>query len=433
MTEPRSPNPDPSLRSTVRRLTVTLFIGQGLALVALFASTTISSITGVQLAGTERAAGWPLTAQLLGGALAAYVAGRVMNRLGRRIGLSLGYLVGVSGGLVAGVAVIASSFPLFLIGMLLLGAARAVSDQSRYAAADVSPAHLRSRAVSTIVFAGTIGAVLGPAITPIAGRLSTSLGFDKLVGPWFVTAIALAITLIFLFIFLRPDPRDIAQQNSRGQAQARPDEAEPPARSFWQVLTDPLVRVALVAMGLAQAVMFIVMNITPVHMTHFNHGLEDISFVLSMHILGMYGLSIVTGWLCDRGGRRLTIALGSVMLIGACILAPTNHDVIPLAASLFLLGLGWNFCFVAGSALLTDRLQVHERARMQGTADLVVGAASVIGSLSSGELMASMGYQSAATIGMGVALIVLTVALATTNWARISESTNRRIGELAHR
>jgi MFS family permease len=418
-----------SLSPVVRRLTAVLFVGQGLALVALFASTTISSIAGVQLAGTERVAGWPSTAQLLGGSLAAYVAGRVMNRLGRRIGLSLGYIAGVIGGLVAGIAIIALSFPLFLIGRLLLGAARAVSDQSRYAAADVSPAHVRSRAVSTIVFAGTIGAVLGPAITPIAGRLSLSLGFDKLVGPWFITALALAITLIFIFVFLRPDPRDIAQQISRVPAQARSGEADPPARSFGQVLADPLVRVALVAMGLAQAVMVMVMNITPVHMTHFNHGLEDISFVLSMHILGMYGLSIVTGWISDRGGRRLTIALGSVMLIGACILAPTNPDMIPLAASLFLLGLGWNFCFVAGSSLLTDRLQAHERAPIQGTADLVVGAASVVGSLSSGELMASVGYQSAGTIGMGVALVVLAVALATTNKSLrgIGESANQRV------
>ena len=107
---------------------------------------------------------------MLGGTFAAYIAGRVMNRFGRRIGLSLGYVVGIAGGLIAGMAVIAGNFTLLLGGMLLLGAARATSDQSRYAAADVSPAPMRSRAVSTIVFAGTIGAVLGPAITPVAGR-----------------------------------------------------------------------------------------------------------------------------------------------------------------------------------------------------------------------------------------------------------------------
>jgi MFS family permease len=271
---------------------------------------------------------------------------------------------------------------------------------------------MRSRAVSTIVFAGTIGAVLGPALTPIAGQLAESLGFVQLAGPWFANAAVMTITLLFVFIFLRPDPRDVARHAARNAAVAgsRLDTARPPARSFRQVLTDPYVRVALVSMGLAQAVMVMVMNITPVHMTHFNHGLTDISFVISMHILGMYGLSIVTGWISDHWGRAPTIVIGGLLLSAACILAPTNPETLPLAASLFLLGLGWNFCFVAGSALLTDRLAVNERPRIQGTADLVVGAASVIGSLSSGELMASAGYGAANAIGIGVSLIVLVVA-----------------------
>jgi MFS family permease len=196
-----------------------------------------------------------------------------------------------------------------------------------------------------------------------------------------------------------------------------------PARSFGQVVrTDAAVRVALVSMALAQVTMVMVMNITPVHMTHFEHGLDDISLVISMHIVGMYGLSPLTGWLSDRWGRRVTIGLGALMLIGSCVLAPTNPATIPLAASLFLLGLGWNFCFVAGSSLLTDRLRVGERARLQGAADVVVSVSSAIGSLSSGELMAQVGYGAAATIGMGLALIIIAAALASTNRPRIPES-----------
>ena len=396
--------------SLTRRLITILFIGQGLALVALFASTSIGSITGVQLAGTERVAGWPSTAQLLGGTVAAYLAGRIMNRFGRRIGLSLGYIVGIIGGVVAGLAVIANSFALFLGGMLLLGASRATSDQARYAAADVSLEARRARAVSTIVFAGTIGAVLGPAITSMAGSAATARGFDQLAGPWFVTAAGLVITLLFVFVFLRPDPRDVARALNVPDSDSRLAEAPSSARSFRQVLNDPLVRVSIVALGLAQAVMVMVMNITPVHMTHFDHQLSDISFVISMHILGMYGLSPVTGWISDRWGKMPTIVIGSLLLIAACILAPTNPATLPLAASLFLLGLGWNFCFVAGSSLLTDRLAVNERPRMQGSADLIVGVASVIGSLSSGELIASAGYGAANAIGIGVALIIFMAA-----------------------
>lgn len=397
-------------QTTTRRLITILFIGQGLALVSLFTSAAVSSITGVQLAGTERVAGWPSTAQLMGGMAAAYVAGRVMNRFGRRIGLSLGYAVGIVGGIIAGLAVIASTFALFLLGMMLLGAARATSDQARYAAADVSPAPQRARAVSTIVFAGTIGAVLGPIITPLAGRFAVALGFDQLVGPWFITSAFFIVTLIFVFLFLRPDPREVAREMNTMTVEARSEADAPPARSFRQLLSDPLFCSALIAMGLGQAVMVMVMNVTPVHMTHFNHPLDAISFVISMHILGMYGLSPVTGWLSDRWGRVPMIALGSLLLITSCVLAPTNPDTLPLAASLFLLGLGWNFCFVAGSSLLTDRLAINEQARMQGSADLVVGAASVIGSLSSGELMAAAGYGAANAIGIGAALVILLAA-----------------------
>jgi MFS family permease len=125
--------------------------------------------------------------------------------------------------------------------MALLGAARSTSDQTRYAAADVSPAHLRARAVSTIVFAGTIGAVFGPLITPIAGHLSESVGYDKLVGPWFINAALFVITLIVINVFLRPDPKEIAKQISAAETADQPIEPLTPARSFGQVLRDPAV------------------------------------------------------------------------------------------------------------------------------------------------------------------------------------------------
>jgi MFS family permease len=409
---------DHALQATSRRLTIILFIGQGFALVALFTTVAISSLAGVQLAGSERVAGWPSTATLIGGSLAAYPIGRLMGRYGRRVGLSIGYSIGILGGTVAGIAMLLKSFPLFLVAMALLGGARSSSDQARYAAADVSPAHLRARAVSLVVSAGTIGAIIGPLLTPIAGNISESFGVDKLVGPWFANAALFVITLLFVSIFLKPDPRDVGKQIALHEhaASQQPDRSaapDVPARSFGQILrSDPAVRVALVSLALAQVVMVMIMNITPIHMTHYEHGLDAISFVISAHILGMYALSMVTGWISDRWGRRLTIGLGAIMLIGSCLLAPTNPETLPLAASLFLLGLGWNFCFVAGSALLTDRLRVSERARIQGAADVVVSVSSAIGSLSSGELMASVGYQSAATIGIGLSIVIIAASLA---------------------
>ena len=391
----------------------TLFVAQGMALAALVASTTVSSIIGAELTGSERGAGLPSTLSLIGGALAAYLAGRLMGRAGRRVGLSVGYLCGLAGGLIAGIGVIDGSLLIFLFGMIVLGAAQAISDLSRYAAADVYTAEMRGRAVSTIVFAGTIGAILGPILAPITGQIAESLGYSELAGPWFATAAIFVFALVFINIFLRPDPRDIARAIQPDEDSRQAQHADRPARSFRQVMSAPAARLALISLGLAQTVMVTVLTITPVHMTHYDHGLDTIGLVVSAHIVGMYGLSFVTGWLSDRWGRRATIGLGSLSLIAACVLAPQNPDTLPLAASLFLLGFGWNMCFVAGSSLLTDTLAVHERARIQGAADLVVNLASAAGSLASGILIASLGFGTLALISAGLALIVVAATLRT--------------------
>lgn len=400
-------------QSIIRRIMATLFVAQGMALAALVASTTVSSIIGAELTGSERGAGLPSTLTLIGGALAAYLAGRLMNRVGRRIGLSAGYLCGLAGGLLAGIGVIDRSLVIFLIGMILLGAARAISDLSRYAAADVYTARMRGRAVSTIVFAGTIGAILGPILAPVAGQIAESLGYSELAGPWFATAAIFVFALVFINVFLHPDPRDIARAMHREGDFGQPQSDGQAARSFRQVMSTPAARLALISLGLAQTVMVTVMTITPVHMTHYNHGLDAIGLVVSAHIVGMYGLSFVTGWLSDRWGRRATIGLGSLLLIAACVLAPQDSNTLPLAASLFLLGFGWNMCFVAGSSLLTDTLAVHERARIQGAADLVVNLASAAGSLASGILIASLGFGTLALISASLALIVIAATLKT--------------------
>lgn len=396
--------------STIRRITATLFISQSFASAARIASVNIAAIGAVAIAGNnEDVTGFPMTVALLGGAFAAYPAGRFMGRFGRRLGLSAGYIAGLLGGLVVSAGVIMNSLPVFLLGWLLIGISRAISDQARYAAADIASPRSRARIISIIVSAGTVGAIFGPLTTPFSGRIAESLGYDELVGPGIFTALLFIIPLIFLNLFLRPDPKDLAQLLETEEEKVKSTKS---GRSFRQVLKLPSARLALISIALAQTIMVLVMTSTPIHMTHHNHGLDAISLVFSAHIVGMYGLSIINGWLADRLGRRAVIGLGSLMLIAACILAPQSPDTLPLAASLFLLGLGWNMCFVAGSTLLTDVLATNERARIQGAADQVVMFASAFGSLSSGPLLKSIGFESLAIIAAGASLLVLAATLA---------------------
>jgi MFS family permease len=174
-------------------------------------------------------------------------------------------------------------------------------------------------------------------------------------------------------------------------------------------------------MVLGQMVMVLVMVITSLHMRGHNHGLADISVVISSHTFGMYAFSIVSGRLADRWGRGPVILFGSATLVIACLAATISPDVLPLGVALFLLGLGWNFCYVGGSTLLADQLSPVERARTQGTNDLLVGLASATGSLSSGFIFAALGYNVMAYVSAVFAVIPLVVAW---GWMR---GTSRRV------
>ena len=171
------------------------------------------------------------------------------------------------------------------------------------------------------------------------------------------------------------------------------------------------MRLALAAMVIGQFVMTLIMSITALHMEHNGHGMQDISWVLMAHTLGMFGLAIVTGWLIQRVGQVNMILVGGSVLVLSAIVAPLSPDFMPLAASLFLLGLGWNFCFIAGSSLLSNSLAAHERVRAQGFGETFVSIASGVASLGSFVLFAYGGILLVCAMGLACALLFMASAV----------------------
>jgi MFS family permease len=153
------------------------------------------------------------------------------------------------------------------------------------------------------------------------------------------------------------------------------------------------------------------MVITSLHMEDHMHSRADIYSVISGHTFGMFAPSLVSGWLLDKWGRGRMILVGSSTLLLACITAPLSPDVLPLGIALFLLGVGWNFCFVGGSTLLSDQLSPVERSRTQGTSDMLVGLASAFISLSSGFIFAATGYTMMAVISGLLSLVPLILSV----------------------
>lgn len=396
-----------------RKITTTLFAAQSLGSAGFIAVSTVSAIAGAHLSGSPALAGLPSATYLAGSALAALLLGLLMDRIGRRGGLLMGLGFGVAGSGTAALAIGAGSFAQFLLGMAMMGVAQAGLQLGRFAAAEVTPPEQRGRAISSVVLGGAVGAVLGPLLVGPTGRLALSGGFDELTGPFGAAMLLFVAAGLVIFALLRPDPRDIGRAVARLYPTEHLDLEQ--ARPLRVIFRQPAPLLALVAMVFGQVVMVMLMVITGLYMTHHDHGLGDISLVISSHTFGMFGFSIISGRLSDRWGRGPVIMAGALILILACLSAPLSPQVLPLAVALFLLGLGWNFCYVGGSSLLADHLSPVERARAQGFNDLLIGLVSAAGGLSSGVLFAAMGYGLIGVIG---ALFAVVPAAMTVWWLR---------------
>ncbi len=399
-------------RAAVRRLTATLFVAQSFFSAAIIAAFTIMPILAARLSGQDSAAGLPSTLSLIGRAAAAYPFGWLMDRIGRRLGLSLGYGLGAAGMALSAWAVWAGSFTWFLIGVGLFGMGRGASELGRYVAAEVQPEDNRAKAIGLIVFAGTVGAVGGPLLVKPAGQLVSRFGLSAETGPFLLGAAFMAAALLLIWTLLRPDPQTMITTAKMDGAPVAASDI--PLR---QLFADARVLLALGSMAVGQLVMSLIMVITPLYMDHQQHGTQAISFVIMAHTLGMFGLSWLTGGLIDRYGRIAIMFVGALILVVSAVMAPIAAGVPLLALALFLLGLGWNFCFIAGSSLLTDSIAAGDKGRVQGAAEVIVALSSGAGSLGSGPVFAGGGITAVSGIGLAMVLLLL-AGVAWFSWSR---------------
>lgn len=392
---PQAPTVTPSdsdLARAQRRTLRTLIAGQAVGAMGITIGIATASLLALELSGSERYAGLAQTAQVLGTAGFAYLLARLMGNHGRRRGLVTGYLCGAAGALLAVLAGVLGSLVLLLIGAILLGATTAANNGARYAATDLAQEHQRGRALSLVVWATTIGAVLGPNLTGPAGAVSSRLNIPALTGPFLVGAVAMAAAAVILTVFLRPDPLLLALAASGGVAPAATGTSW--GRAVAVLRERPVVAAAIAGMSLAHAAMVSVMVMTPLHMEHGGANLEVIGFVISVHVLGMFAFSPVVGWACDRIGRGRVLIVGGVLLLLALLTAGSSPEgSSPLIfAGLFLLGLGWSCATVAGSTLVADHSPLATRTDVQGTSDVVMSLTAALAGGLSGVVMAAGGY-----------------------------------------
>jgi MFS family permease len=384
--------------ATVQRRTLRLlFVTQIISGIAVAIGASVGALLAADIAGIG-VSGVAQSALVVGAALFALPATALVNRHGRRPSLAAGYLVAAVGAIIVVAAAVRDSVPLLFVGFFLFGGATAAGFQARYAAVDLAPEALRGRHLSWIVWATTLGAVVGPSFAALAGASLERYGIPTLAGPFFFSALLLGLSALLLMLLLRPDPAVVARSVIGNPSPASTDVRSAGMGAALRVVASQApARLGVSAMAVGHLVMIGVMAMTPVHIRsaghEATHTLRIVGLVLSFHIAGMFAFAPVFGWLTDRLGRRSVIFAGIVLLLGACALAGSaGHHQARLAGGLMTLGLGWSATMVAGSTLLSESVPGEMRASAQGLSDLVMGLAGASAGAVSGVIVEAWGY-----------------------------------------
>ena len=385
-------------QEAVRRSTVRLAFGQAVVSATIPLGATFGTIEARHLSHHVGLAGSVVAAQMLAGAAALVVAGRVSDRYGRRPALAGGFTLLALGAGVIGVAVAVGSYALLMAGAIVFGLGAQPALMGRAAAADLYPPALRARGVGLVASAGVFGAISGPLLASGAVAVGPLVGVGAHAPPW-LAAIPLCLAAAAVIWSIRPDPKAVAADLERWW----PGMADPPveglvARTRRQLLALAPARRALLAAVAAQITMLGVMSVTAAELDRRGAGDVVINLLMSAHFVGMFAFAAPIGLAADRYGRRPVILVGAVVCALGAVTTPLAVGSVLVAPCFLLLGLGWCGSFVAGTTILTDVARADERGRLVSTNDLCVAAAGGVAALAAGPLLSSIGF-----VGVGIA------------------------------
>ena len=335
----------------------------------------ISGLAGYALAADKGLATLPVTAQVIGSALATIPASLIMQRIGRRAGFQIGGGFGLIGGAISTLAIALSNFWLLCFGTLIVGVYGAFGLYYRFAAADSASKEFKSKAISLVLAGGLVGGLVGPALS----KWTRDLAQPEFLASYASLMVFSLISMAILSQLQIPWVKE--------------DEATAPPRALGNIMAQPTFIVAVTLSAIGYGVMSLLMTATPLAMGFASHPYSSAATVISWHVIAMFGPSLITGSLIKRFGL-LSVMLAGVAIMFACVPAALSGiTVTHFWLALVLLGVGWNFMYVGGTTLLTDAYRPSEKAKTQGVHDFLVFGVSIVSSFSSGLLLESNGWQ----------------------------------------
>ncbi|AMT94783.1 MFS transporter [Bacillus subtilis] len=412
------------IREQAKLITAQLLSGAGIA-----SGYAVGGLLAEEITGQTSMAGFAQMSVILGAGLIAYPLAVLAGRSGRRKALTLGFGIGALGAVVVLIGVALQFFPLFMLGMMMCGSSTASGLQARYAAVDLADPAAAGRAMSLVVWATTVGSVLGPSFTAPGAHLGETLGMNGLAGPYLISMVAFALATLSASTLTKTvaagtdhpgEPsHDGPGHNSEGTAEvngsaasandsAAPNKSTntteataPPPMKLGEALRFALARpvplFAMITIIAGQMMMTNVMVMTPVHMDHQEFSLGAIGIVVSIHIAGMYALSPVFGWMADRWGSGVVIAGGAgifvlTIALGVIDAVAPESSMVLLSTALSLLGIGWSMFLIGGSSLLTASVPAHAKVPLQGASDSAMNLGGALMAAMAGSVLGAGGF-----------------------------------------
>lgn len=398
-------------RALYRRTLVIVVLSQIFGGSGLAAGITVGALLAQDMLGTDSFTGVPTALFTLGSAGAALLVGRLSERFGRRVGLAAGFLAGGFGAIGVVVSAITNNILLLFVSLLIYGSGGATNLQARYAGTDLASPKQRATAISIAMVSTTFGAVAGPNLVDVMGEFATKIGVPALSGPFILAAATYILAGLVLLVLLRPDPLMVAKAIADEKSNNKNTRLDSNINTL--TFNKRGIVAAAILMVLTQLVMVAIMTMTPVHMGEHGHGLREVGMIIGFHVGAMYLPSLLTGVLVDKIGRMyMAIAAGVTLLAAGVIaaLAP-GESMTLLTLALILLGLGWNFGLISGTAILVDSTNTANRAKTQGTVDVLVALSGASGGVLSGIVVANTSYATLSITGGILSLLLIPVLI----------------------
>lgn len=406
-----------ALPPVIKKNTILLMITQALISSSSQLIPALAGIIVFRFTGSLILVGLPLSILGIASAVASYPSGYIADSRGRRPVLIAGLILGGTSAVLTYYAIVSSSFPLFIVALMLAGIGQGATNQIRVAAIDMYPVHRKAEGLSYVLAGSILGTLVAPLIVNITGSFAVANGLDSLSLPWLAVPVIVAAAALFV-VLTKPDTLKIAKNlkeyyhgeelksNSRSPTEADHQE------KVISLLRHSPIAIAITGLTLSGgAIMIMITSIISVILKGLNYDLTFIALSIAIHILGMFGLSPIWGRLADRFGRKIILILGALLIGPGALIAAITSTYWIITLGSFMIGLGWSAINISATAIIGDLTLPSVRGRILGVTDLIIGLFSVVTPIVAGWVAQVIGFPVLGVSGITLSAAILIVGI----------------------